>query len=452
MTSLSRVVWSEGMYLGPHHFQAQNRYFEECVRFTVENLWFAPWGLLGYELDAEALRNGTLALVHARGIFPDGLPFQMPEYDALPAARPIAELFPPMRDTISVSLAVPRYQPDNINCVVAPANGSSGTTRYVAEQVTLPDENTGRDSKPVQVGRKNIRFLLDVETGDDLVSVPLTRIQRDATGHFVYDVRMIPPCMQIGVSERLMLILSRLLDVLGDKARAVVSPKDLSAGAASGFSAEGIANAWFLHCVNSSIGPLEHLRAGRRVHPEELFSELSRLAGALCTFSLESHPADLPKYDHNNLTECFETLDKHIRTHLELVVPSNRVVIPLERIARFFYTGKITDARTVGRSRWIFAIRCKIGESDLIESTPRLVKICSREFIPRLVERALPGLTLTHLSVPPPAVTPKIDFQYFAVDKAGPCWEHMIKTREAGVYVPGELPEPEIELSVILES
>jgi type VI secretion system protein ImpJ len=54
--------------------------------------------------------------------------------------------------------------------------------------------------------------------------------------------------------------------------------------------------------------------------------------------------------------------------------------------------------------------------------------------------------------VPPPALSPKIEFQYFAIDKSGPCWEHMVKTREVGVYVPGELPDPEIELSVLLES
>src|SRR5581483_4425590 len=131
MTSLSRVVWSEGMYLGPHHFQAQNRYFEESVRFTVENLWFAPWGLLGYELDQEALRNGTLALVHARGLFPDGLPFQMPEYDELPPARRVADSFPPLRDSLGVSLAVRRYQPDNVNCTLTEANGASAASRYV---------------------------------------------------------------------------------------------------------------------------------------------------------------------------------------------------------------------------------------------------------------------------------------------------------------------------------
>jgi type VI secretion system protein ImpJ len=126
--------------------------------------------------------------------------------------------------------------------------------------------------------------------------------------------------------------------------------------------------------------------------------------------------------------------------------------IALTHSAPYFWDGKILDERTLNRSRWIFGIRSKIGEADLIERTPRLVKVCSRLFVPKLVERALPGLKLSHIPVPPPSLSPKIEFQYFAIDKSGPCWEHMVKSREVGVYIPGELPDPEIELSVILES
>jgi len=72
MKLLSRVVWSEGMHLGPHHFQVQSRYFEDSIQFAVSSLWFAAYGVAGLEPASEALRNGTVALVHARGIFPDG--------------------------------------------------------------------------------------------------------------------------------------------------------------------------------------------------------------------------------------------------------------------------------------------------------------------------------------------------------------------------------------------
>src|SRR5438445_13473181 len=92
MRVLSRVVWSEGMYLGPHHFQAQSRYFEDSIQFATGSLWFSSYGLAGLEMDAEALHNGTVSLIHARGIMPDGLPFHIPESDSIPAARPIADL------------------------------------------------------------------------------------------------------------------------------------------------------------------------------------------------------------------------------------------------------------------------------------------------------------------------------------------------------------------------
>ncbi len=451
MKNLSRVVWSEGMYLGPHHFQAQNRYFEDSVHSTTTSLWFSPFGFSGYELDAEALRNGTLALVHARGLFADGLSFHAPEFDELPAPRAIADLFPPMQDSLDFYLAVPERRGEGFNCALTEAERSM-PVRYIAEEKPLPDENTGRDVKFIQLGRKNIKFLITGEPDDGLAVLPLGRVKRHGSGQFIFDERFVPPALQISATPPLMAMLRRLISVLDEKCATVARPKDLGSNTVSGFSAEGIANAWFLHCINSSLAPLRHLCVSKRAHPEELFVELSRLAGALCTFSLESHPNTLPLYDHLRLAECFEALDKHIRTHLELIVPSNCVQIALAPAGNYLWEGGITDERVLNRSRWIFGIRSKIGEADLIERTPRLVKICSRLFIPKLIERALPGLKLSHIQVPPPSLSPKIEYQYFAIDKSGPCWEHMVKTRELGVYIPGELPDPEIELPVILES
>jgi type VI secretion system protein ImpJ len=88
----------------------------------------------------------------------------------------------------------------------------------------------------------------------------------------------------------------------------------------------------------------------------------------------------------------------------------------------------------------------------VIARTPHLVKVCSAQFVPELVKRALPGCALTHLPVPPQAISSRVDTQYFGVSKAGPCWDHINQTRRIGIYVPGELPDPELELLVILES
>jgi type VI secretion system protein ImpJ len=121
-------------------------------------------------------------------------------------------------------------------------------------------------------------------------------------------------------------------------------------------------------------------------------------------------------------------------------------------VSDYFYEGEITDSKYLTHSRWVFAIQSPVGEAELITSTPRLVKVCSQQYVKELVKRALPGLSLTHLPVPPSAISQRVDTQYFGLSKAGPCWDSINKTRKVGVYVPGELPNPLPELLVVLES
>jgi type VI secretion system protein ImpJ len=455
MKSLSRVVWSEGMYLGPHHFQAQSRYFEDSIHFATSALWPHSYGLVGCALDEAALTNGTVSIVHARGIFPDGLLFHMPESDPLPQARNIAELFPPTRDKVTVLLAVAAHKQDGLNCALAESHPADGH-RYTSDTQILHDETTGRDEKPVRLGRKNIRLVLDMELRDDLVTLPIARIMRSGSGQFIFDPEYIPPCVQIGASGRLMNLLRRLIEIMEEKstslARSARGPGARGSDPNAGLSTRDIASFWFLHTVNASLSPLRHLYYSKRGHPEELFLALSRLGGALCTFALESHPRMLPVYDHDKPDESFETLDRHIRDHLELIIPTSCVSIALHKTADYFYAGQITDQRCVGRSTWIIGVRSGIGEVEMISRVPQLVKICSEKFVGELVKRALPGLGMAHLPVPPPAISTKVETQYFLVNKSGPFWDHIVETRRVGLYVPGEIPNPEIELLVVLES
>jgi type VI secretion system protein ImpJ len=172
----------------------------------------------------------------------------------------------------------------------------------------------------------------------------------------------------------------------------------------------------------------------------------------LCTFALDSHPRELPLYDHGNLGDCFEALDRHIRRHLETIIPTNCISIPLSPAGHYYWEGEITDQRCLGRSRWVFAVRARMSEPDLMVKTPQLIKVCTPPFVRELVRRALPGLALTHLAVPPPAIRTRLETQYFGISRSGPCWDHMAQTRQIGVYVPGEFPNPEVEILVVLEN
>jgi type VI secretion system protein ImpJ len=392
-----------------------------------------------------------LSLVHARGLFPDGLAFQMPDADAVPPVLNINDLFSATRESLIVQLAVPARRPEGPNCALD-SEPSPVELRFRAEMLTLPDENTGRDEKQIQVGRKNIRFVVDGQDTQGLVTLPVARVLRDGSGRFIFDSSYIPPCLQISASERLLVIARTLVDILDEKSASLSRARRATAQGRAGYSSQEIASFWFVHTVNESLSVLRHLSVSERGHPEQLYLEMSRLAGALCTFGLESHPETLPAYNHDDLEKCFGPLNQHIRAHLELVVPSNCVQIPLVAAGRNFRNGDVLDQRCLDRARWILAVRAETGEAEIIAKTPRLVKVCSKDLLPELVKTALPGLGLVHLPIPPSAIAPKVEFQYFGLSRTGSCWEHIVQTRKVGVYIPDDLPGVELELLVVLES
>jgi type VI secretion system protein ImpJ len=449
MSFLSRVVWSEGMYIGPHHFQAQSRYFEDSAQFVAASLRRDYYGFLGCEMDSEALRNGTLAVVHARGIFPDGLLFKMPEADALPPPRTIGDLFPSDRDKLTVYLSISARKPNGVNCALTEtaANGA----RFTAQTSTVTDEVNGLDEKPLRLGRKNITLALETELNAQSVTLPIARIMRSGAGRYIFDPAFIPPSLEMSASPRLMSLTQRLIEILEDKSSTLARSHASNSGK-TGYATGEIAGFWFLHAVNSGMAPLRHMFYSTHGHPEELYLELARLAGALCTFTLEVHPRSIPPYDHLQPDKCFDALDKLIRLLLETVLPTNCISIPLIPAGDYLHNGTVTDQRCLGRSSWVFAVRANMGAAEVMRKTPELIKICSEEFVKKLVARALPGLTLTHMPLPPRAIAAQVETQYFLVTKTGPCWDHLVATRRVGVYVPGEFGEnPSIELLVVLD-
>ena len=84
-----KVIWSEGMFLQPQHFQQHDRYLERLLEGRTAPLQGHGWGFTRIELDAAALAIGKIQLASARGIFPDGTPFDFPQSDLTPSALDI---------------------------------------------------------------------------------------------------------------------------------------------------------------------------------------------------------------------------------------------------------------------------------------------------------------------------------------------------------------------------
>ncbi|MGA2890385.1 MAG: type VI secretion system baseplate subunit TssK [Terracidiphilus sp.] len=449
MKFLSRVVWSEGMHLGPHHFQTQSRYFEDTLWFLNSNMRQEPWGFLHFGLDTEAMRNGLAVLSDASGILPDGLIFDLPDCDSAPEPAQLSKLFSATDSEIILYLAIPPRHDEGLDCDVAT---DSFSTRYSPVQRNRRDDSVGQGEFNVSFARKNLALLSKSQLGEDTVFFPIARVVRDGHGGFACDPEFIPPCLRIGASERLVLLLHRLAQAIEEKITSTRSMRLSSGHFELGTSALDVANYWFLHALCSALPVLRHHLQNRRSHPEDVYQDLIRLAGALSTFSLETSLGEIPQYHHQDLTSTFKGLDSLIRRYLEIVVPSNSVSLQFRKADQYVYFAELKDERCLRRSRWIFGFRSSHTDSMILRQVPALIKICSAEGVVKLVQRALPGLELMHLPVPPSALHAQADMHYFSVSLSGACWQHILQTKQVGVYLPGELGEASFDLTVILET
>ncbi|MCU1234742.1 MAG: hypothetical protein JWP63_2709 [Candidatus Solibacter sp.] len=444
---LYKLIWSEGMYLAPHHFQAQSRFFEDSVRFITDCFAEYHFGFLHLDIDEEALRRGTFQLGDVDGVMPDGMVFQSTERGEVPP-RPIAEHYPNTGRPLMLYLAIPSYREGRQNVALNGDNG--GSFRYHKSTVEAPDFNTGQDIRKVDLLEPNLRIALESELREDDVALPLARVLQDGKGQFVLDPTYAPPCLQISACRRLEARLERLLEILHDKSRALSARRLNAALADVRGDPRELAEFWLLHSVNSAIPVLRLRKEGKSPHPAELYRALAQLAGSLCTFAPNSEPVTLPDYNHLALGDCFATLDDHIQRHLELGLPTNCIEIPLERFQTLFYGGAISDPRCFGTSRWILGIRSTLPETTLIGNVPGMVKVSARDWIERVVRQAVPGVPLTYLPSPPAALRPQLETVYFSLDQNHRLFDPIRNNRNVGIYVPRDLASPELDLHVVV--
>lgn len=429
------------------HLQMQDLVLESSLHFRLNALQFRPWGFHALQVDREALASGTFLLNTASGIFPDGLLFDIPRSDAAPPPKSLADCFSPDQNEVDVYFAIPPWRDGGLN-VAAPRVGAD--TRYTPQVTMLRDENTGLSEKPVLIARKNFRFLVQSELQQGTVSMRVARVKRSAAGLCTLDSTFVPPLLDFHSSDYLVTIARRLSEMLFARGTALSGARRQRNQSLAEFSASDIADFWLLYTVNSYAPLINHLYEAGTRHPERLFEAMASLTGSLTTFSTTLHPRDIPAYDHDNLSFCFTNLDEKLRALLETTVPTNCVALPLKLVRPSIYSTELAEDKYLKSTQMYLAVSADVSQSEIIEKTPGLVKVCSNSHIDHLMTYALPGVELTHVPTPPNAIPVKLRYNYFNLSQTGPAWEAVRRARNFAAYVPGDLPNPQLELLILL--
>ena len=447
MKQLQPVIWTKGTFLTPQHLQTQDRFIEDTLNFRLQALKFCAWGFNELIINQEMLSEGQFVVSRAAGIFPDGLLFDVPDADPTPPSKALAEWFEPGTTGLDVYLSIPDYRQRGLNVSVAQRDAS---TRYLAEVTSFRDENTGTTEKPVQVARKNLRLLVEGESREGCSVLRIANVERTKAGTFVLNHRFVPPLIDINASEYLAGLLRGLIEILSARSTQLSGSRRQKNQSLADFTASDIANFWLLYTVNSHFPIFSHLFESKRSHPEELYSAMVSLAGSLTTFSPKLRPRDLPLYVHDALGPVFAELDEKLRSLLETVVPTNLVSLPLKQVKGSIYATAIDNEKYLANTRMYLAVSAETNEDVVIQKVPQLVKVCSATHIEHLIKQALPGVQLKHLPNPPGAIPVKLKYQYFSLNQSGAAWEAVNRARNLAAYVPGDLPNPTVELLILL--
>lgn len=438
----NKIIWSEGMFLRPQHFQQNDRYTDWLVRSRVAGLTPHSWGIAQLTINRELLLAGRFALESCRGIFDDGTPFALPGV----ADHPTPLMPPETTRNAIVYLAVPLRQAGGVEAV--PPGRDDAAARFAASEVGVFDSVAGFDGEAnVQVGRLRARYLLETDELAGYTCIGLARIvEVRADRSIMLDEQYIPPTMVCASSQQLTGFLTEIYGLLQQRAQAVAAR--VIDPSASGVAE--IADFLLLQAVNRYEPLFAHLLALEELHPERFYATALELAGELATFvSRSKRAASFPPYRHIDLQATFAAVMGDIRQALSAVLERTAIPIPLQERRHGIRVAPITDRGLVATAVFVLAVKADMQAEPLRRNFPNQVKIGPVEQIARLVNVALPGIPVRALPVAPRQIPYVAGMAYFELERSVPLWRELQSSGGIAIHVAGDFPGLGMELWAI---
>lgn len=439
----SKVLWTEGLFLQPHHFQQADRYHESLVSGIASRIGPHLWGLSDLEIDDESLKIGRVGIRSCAGLTPDGVVFRVPSADEHP---PALEVPSNIKDCV-VYLTVPQRRQGAEEVDMSGAELSAA--RYRPSEVEITDvTNAAGKAVTMAVGKTRIQLALGVDDLADRLVIPIAKIiEVRSDQEVILDRSFLPTSLAIRAAQPLSEFMVELEGLLEHRMGAL-SGRLTQSGVAKG--AAEIQDFLLLMALNRTLPRIQHLTNLENVHPERFFLECASLAGELSTFmAAEKHPPRFPSYQHHDLTACYQPVIRLLRQYLSSVLEQNAVSIPLEPRKYGISVGVIADRKLLGQASFVLAVSADIPAENIRNNFAGQAKMGPVEEIRQLVNSALPGIALRALPVAPRQIPYNAGVVYFELDRADPNWGKMGTSGGIAVHVSGDYPGLQMELWAI---
>ena len=442
MSSRHPVIWYEGLFVKPQHFQQQARAAEAAVQQRLNSLNDALYGFSELALNSEYLSFGKIALTRARGIMPDGSVFDIPTDQAPPTPLEITHSSA-ANQTVFLTLPLKSAQALEIRWPEGYAN-----SRYLAQQVDVRDTHSEvGDVTTMNVAVPNLKLMLEDEDRSAFTCIAVGKIlDKRPDGSLVMDEHFYPTC----VSLQAVPVLQRYLGEVAGQIRERAKNLAERIGSSGQSGVADVTDFNLLQTLNRMYPLFQHLARQRHVHPERLYITFAQACGELVTFTDEGHlPQEYPAYQHDNLWACFKPLEHTLRRALGTVLQPRAVSLPIVAQEFGVLTALLGDKRLLDTAEFILAVRANLPLETLREQLPKQIKISATEALGELVSLQLPGIALIPLPVAPRHLPFHAGFSYFELDRHHPGWQSLSTGSGFGFHVAGDFPELELQFWAI---
>jgi len=270
----NKVIWTEGMFLRPQHFQQQDRNVQTWIESRCGGLGHFTWGISELDIDEQLLTLGKFSITSCQGIFPDGTPFNIPEHH--PAPEPLNIPIEIKDQLLYLVLPVNRIASREVSS----ENNDDELSRYKLQEIEVRDIHTDSEiiNATIQSAELCTQIRLSSDKLDAYVVIPIARvIERKSDKQVILDKKFIPTSLYCSASTQLSSYIDEINGIMNHRGEALAQ-RLVSPGAGG---ASEIIDFLLLQIINRYQPLFTHFVSLSKLHPETLFQVLIQVTGEL---------------------------------------------------------------------------------------------------------------------------------------------------------------------------
>ena len=434
-----QVLWTEGIYLSPQHFQLWEREVKADAWLRQRTLTAQPTGVLSLEL---ICTDGQLSLRAFQGILPDGSPVSLPGRQAAPAPRQL----PSSPDSIrrGIWLALPEEHSGLANLA---GPGVLHPTRYQASKARVPDVYGEAEVAEIDVGVTQLRLLYDGESLDGFVVLKIGELVREASGVWSLNTSYIPPCLRCDAST----VLMNMLRELGERFAALLvalQPRRELALSTDGFG-DGLKVMWVSMVLSQGLSRLRHAIQLGHLPLESVHAELCSLASQLAVFHAAPLPIELPPFRVEQAWSSFREVISTIVSLLNISFPTGFQRIEMTRRDEHTRTCKLDAAGDLETQQVYLFVRGLAATGATLKDLVGTVRVSAEDQIDHLAVHSLPGIELQPTEAGQARLPDQADGYYLKLRASGIRWERFVETRALAAWFPDRFAAVESTIYIV---